>query len=295
METIDLNLVRAFVAVHDEGGFSAAAGKLGVPRSTVSRAVAALEGALGVRLFHRTTRKVSVSAAGADLYQRALPSLSALEDALRDLPEREEAPSGTLRVTAAPDLGTLLLADAVARYIARYPKVRVELKLTSQIVDLVQEGIDVAIRASGKALHDSSLVARKLGAVSFELYASPAYLARRGVPRGRDDLGGHDLVSFAGSPGLFGPGHQPRVVCDDLNFLREALRAGAGLGALPVFLAENDVLAGTLTRVLPSWEQGGGTLYLVQPSRKQPPAKVSAFRDLLVELLRQRPLARRTP
>lgn len=147
MQTIDLNLIRAFVAVHEAGSFSGAAARLGVPRSTVSRAVASLEGSLGVRLFHRTTRKVSTSTAGLELYERSAAPLGALEASLADLPEREEVPSGTLRVTTIADLGAAVVAEAVARFTARYPSVQVAVYLGSEMVDLVRGGFDLAMRA----------------------------------------------------------------------------------------------------------------------------------------------------
>ena len=293
---IDLNLVRAFVGVHETHSFSAAAERLGVPRSTVSRAVSALEETTGLLLFHRTTRQVTTTAAGLALFDRVAASLSRLETSLSDLPESVETPSGTLRLTTTPDLGTTVVAEAVARFTARYPDTQVEVHLTGKLVDLVRERFDLALRFARGPLKSSSLVARKVGHVSFQLFAAPSYLARSGTPRSLADLADHDGVSLPGAIALASGGskHAPpraRTTCDDKFFAREVLRAGGGIGLLPSYLADGDVAAGSLVRVLPRWEQKEGAVYLVQPSRKLVPRRVTAFRDLLLEIFRQRPLS----
>ncbi len=286
---IDLNLVRAFAGVHETGSFSAAAERLGVPRSTVSRAVSALEQATGVLLFHRTTRKVTTTAAGVALFDRVAPSLSTLERSLSDLPDAVEAPTGTLRLTTSVDLGTTVLAEAVARFTARYPEARVEVHLGRAVVDLVREGFDLALRFAPGPLRDSSMVARKIGVVAMQLYASPAYLVRRGIPRSLAELQGHESVALSGTRDS--PLGAARIVCDDKFFAREVMRGGGGIGLLPSYLVDTDLASGTLVRVLPRWELRRGAVYLVQPGRKHVPARVIAFRALLVELFRQRPLS----
>lgn len=292
MATIDLNQLRTFLDVHQTGSFSLAAAKAGVPRSTVSRAVASLERSLGVRLLHRTTRRVSTTAAGEALAQRATAPLTALEGSLESLPERGAEPSGLLRVTSTVDIGTTLLVDAVRRFTARWPTVEVELHLTNELVDLVGRGFDLAVRALARPARDSSLVARKVGRLALGLYASPAYLARRGTPRREEDLAHHEGVRFGRDrrmvPSLAGA----RVAADDMLVTREMLRAGVGIGMLPSFLAEPDVATGALARVLPRWDLREGHVYVVVPSQRQLAPKVRAFRELLIELLRQWPLAR---
>jgi DNA-binding transcriptional LysR family regulator len=290
---MDLNRLAVFEAVARTASFTAAARELGLPKSSVSRAIAALEEELGVQLVVRTTRKVSLNAAGTALYDRLAPLLRQVGAALGEIPEREEQPSGLLRVTAPVDLGVLFLAEAVARYATRYPSVSVELHLTGRVVDLVAERFDVALRV-GRKLEDSTLVARKVAPIAFRLYASPVYLARRGTPRSEAELADHDWVVFKGGPQKLRPvgpkelgaaGGRERIACDDLLFVRDALRAGAGVGLLPTFLAEPDVLAGTLARVLPRREVAAGHLFVVTPASKHVPPKVSAFRDLVVEVL----------
>lgn len=300
MATIDLNLIRAFCAVHETGSFSLAAQRLGVPRSTVSRAVAALEEALDLSLFHRTTRTVTTTAAGRQLFDRAAPSLAALESSISDLPEREESPSGLLRITSTGDLGSVVLAEAATRFTTRYPGTQVELHLTATVVDLVRDGFDMALRVSSAgSLRDSALIARKVGSVCFQLYAAPSYLARRGVPRAPEELGEHDWVSFRGAGPMtlsaekarFRVAAPTRVSCDDMFCAREVLRCGGGIGALPSFVADGDVAAGTLARVLPRWTAATGSVFVVHVGRRHVPRKVTAFRELLLELLRQRPLS----
>lgn len=311
---IDLNLLRAFALVHQSGTFSAAAKRLMVPRSTVSRAVSALEDELGTVLFHRTTRRVSTTAEGRSLYARTASSLQALESALVDVPGETQTPSGTLRLTATVDVGSTLLAEAVARFTARYPRVNVEVHLSSSVLDLAADGFDLAVRIvslPGK-LRGAELVAQKIGAVSIQLYAAPTYLARFEPIRTLSDLRQHDWIGFTsvgvdikraiddqraagnardgGSPGGRLPlqGRQ-RVHCDEMYFVREVIRRGGGVGALPTFLGDPDVSTGALVRVLPRWLASAGRVYLVQPSQKHVPARVSAFRDVLLEVLRQKP------
>ncbi len=295
---MDLNLLTVFEAVARTSSFSAAAKELGIPKSSASRAVARLENELDVQLLFRTTRQVSLSAAGTALYDRMTPLLRSLKAALGELPEREEAPSGTLRVTAPVDLGVLFLAEVVTRYTARYPAVSVDLHLTGRVVDLVAEGFDVAFRVAAK-LEDSSLIVRRVAPVLFHLYASPVYLARRGTPRTEGELEAHERVVFRTGPQKLrvpGPREAPapgaaRIVCDDLLFVRDAVRSGAGIGLLPTFVAEADVLAGRLVRIVPRFERLAGSLHIVTPASKHVPRKVTAFRDLVLELLKTRATA----
>jgi DNA-binding transcriptional LysR family regulator len=293
---MDLNLLTTFEAVARTTSFSAAARELRLPKSSVSRGIARLEADLGVQLVFRTTRQVSLSAAGTALFDRVSPLLRSVKAALGEVPEREELPSGRLRVTAPVDLGVLFLAEVVTRYTARYPSVSVDLHLTGRVFDLVAEGFDVALRAA-TALKDSSLVARRAAALVSQVYASPLYLARRGTPRTEADLAGHEWVVFRPAPERLRVTAPPeakgvvprgRVVCDDIVFVRDAVRAGAGLGLIPGFIAAPDVVAGTLVRVVPRYESHSGWLHVVTPAAKHVPRKVTAFRDLVLELLRSR-------
>ncbi len=295
---MDLNLLTLFEAVARTASFSAAAKELGIPKSSASRGIARLEDELGAQLLFRTTRHVSLTAAGTALYDRMTPLLRAVKAALGELPEREEAPSGTLRVTAPVDLGVLFLAEVVTRYTARYPAVSVQVHLTGRVVDLVAEGFDVALRVAAR-LADSSLIVRRAAPVLFHLFASPLYLARRGTPRSEADLAEHDWIAFRGGPQnlrVAGPketaaGRSARIVCDDLLFARDAVRSGAGIALLPTFVAEADVVAGRLVRIVPRFERPAGHLHIVTPAAKHVPRKVTAFRELVLELLKARATA----
>jgi DNA-binding transcriptional LysR family regulator len=279
---MDVDRLRVFVAVAEARSFTAAASRLRMPKSSVSREISRLEADTGVRLLHRTTRQVTPTSAGQALLERVGPLLAGLEQAVTEARQQVE-PAGLLRVTAPVDLGAALLAGIVARFVARYPDVRVEARLTNQVVDLVAEGIDVALRVSTDQLRDSSLTARRLGNLALDLFASPRYLARRGTPRAVEDLAEHDVVAFPGD-------ERARIVADDMFFVREALRGGAGIGLLPSFLAEEDLESGALVRVLPELSRRTGTVWFVTPHAAHPPRAVVAFRDLLADALKRRPL-----
>jgi|SoiMethySBSTD1v2_1073268.scaffolds.fasta_scaffold25199_6 DNA-binding transcriptional LysR family regulator len=298
---MDLDLLSMFVSVAEAASFSVAAKKLRLPKSSVSRGVARLEDGLGAQLLHRTTRHVSLTTAGAALYERTAPLLASLRSAVGALPERQEQPSGELRITAPNELGPWFLAEMVARFVARYPSVRVDAHLTTRAVDLVAEGFDLALRGSVNKLKDSSLTARWLGAFQGHLYASPSYLARRGAPRGPRDLKDHDWVVFRNMRGplrLEGPGEpvmlepRGRITADDFLFVREAVRSGAGIALFDSLFAEKDVTEGRLVCLLPRYRVNAGALYLVYPSTRHLPRKVIAFREILLEVIKARSASR---
>jgi len=292
MPDLDLNDVAAFVRVVANGAFAKAARELGVPTSTVSRAVSRLEETVGVRLLHRTTRNLSVTGEGQAFHQRVAPLVASLRDATRGLNSGGKEPEGLLRVTAPNDLGAAFLSEETVRFVERYPLIRVELVLTNRKVNLVSEGIDVAVRAG--RLESSSLVARKIGTLQVDLYAAPSYAERHRLPTTLSELGQHHIVGFGGHDGkvdwqLEGPrGSEPielscRIACDDFGFARAACLAGGGIGLLPRVIAASDVTSGRLLRVLPEYGSKGAALHVVYASARQVPSKVSAFRDFLAK------------
>ena len=293
---LDLNLLPIFVAVAEASSFSVAAAKLQIPKSSISRGIVNLEDALGVRLFHRTTRHVALSTAGVALFERSAQLLAALQASVSDLPELQEDPSGLLRVTSPVDFGSTVLAELVARFSALHPKVEIDVRLDNTLVDLAAASVDVAFRIATRPLKDSSLVAQKAAVVGIQIYAAPSYLARRAVPRAPKDLGEHAWVIYRGADQLklVGPDRPATlairgpVICDDMFFLREVLREGAGLGVLPTFLAAPDVAAGRLVCVLPKWCLPQGQLWIMSPGGRHAPRKVVAFRDFVIETLRTR-------
>lgn len=289
---MDYNRVALFVRVVKAGSFTGAAAAAGLPKSSVSRSVARLEQDLGVRLLQRTTRKLALTEAGQAYHDAVSPSFATIEEADTAAREHGAEPRGTVRVSAAPDFGAL--ASALAQFARQYPKIRVELSITSRYVDLVTEGFDLAIRAG--RLEDSSLVARRIAATETALMAAPAYLRKRGKPRSVAELPAHDFVLYRAPGGratlnLTGPDGEQSVevsaslVADDITFCRMAVESGAGLALLPIHVAAESLAAGKLEQVLPRWTYGGASLFMVLPTARQIPARVALLRDFLVEHL----------
>jgi DNA-binding transcriptional LysR family regulator len=290
-----LDDVAIFVAIARAGSVSGAARKLRVPKSSVSRALARLEGSVRAQLVHRSTRHLSLSAAGTALLARAEPLVDALAATLEPIAEAE-VPSGLLRVTCTVDFGAAVMAELVARFVARYPQVKVEVHSNNALVDLIGRGFDIGIRFSVKSgLRDSSLVARRVGTLQTRLVAAPTYLARRGTPRTLPELREHEWVMYKGVESILfelprGAKRLPakgRVRGDDMSFVHAAARAGVGIAFLPSFLADPDIGAGVLVPVLPKWKVSSGSVWVVHPPARPLPARVSAFRDLVAETLEE--------
>lgn len=291
--TQHLDEIAVFVHVVKAGSFTAAAKQRGVPKSTLSRAVTRLEESMKARLLKRSSRTITLTDAGRSFYDRVVPHIAGIADAAESSLSHEDQPQGVLRVTAPVDFGEAFLADMLVRFTARYPRLRVEVDLSSRRVNLLEEAFDVALRAAGR-LDDASLVARRVGSTEAHLFAAPAYLARRGTPEEPEDLEGHECVLFRPADGknewpLEGPLGLRKVHVDgriaggDFSFIRSAVRAGAGIGVLPSFAAARDVAEGHLVRVLPDWKRTAGTLYVVYPVSPHVPKKVIVFRDFVLE------------
>jgi DNA-binding transcriptional LysR family regulator len=303
MNGIDLNDVAVFVRVAEGSGFTVAARALGVPKSTVSRSLVRLERALGVRLVQRTSRSLALTDAGKAYYERVRGAVASVSDATADVVDMGTEPRGTIRLTAPVDLGQLLVAGVVASFQLKYPQVRFEVSLTSRVVDLVAEGFDLAVRAS--PLLDSSLVARKLGGADLGLFASPAYLERRGTPTKVAELADHDFVIFRSSSTgptllLTGPDGEERVEthgpieADDLLFIERLVAQGAGIGLVPLFFSAcaSEIERQGLRRVLPKWALRGPDLAIVAPSARQEPRRVKLFREALLAEAKRRGFGR---
>lgn len=291
--THHLDEIAVFVHVVKAGSFTAAARQRGVPKSTLSRAVTRLEDAMKARLLRRSSRSIALTDAGRSFYDRTAPHIAGIADAAESSLSHEDQPQGVLRITAPVDVGEGFLADMMVCFTARYPLLRVEIDLSSRRVNLLEEAFDVALRAAGR-LDDASLVARRIGGTAAHLFASAAYLARRGTPQEPEDLAEHECVLFRPVDGknewtLDGPDGSRtvtvhgRIAGGDFSFLRAAIRAGAGIGMLPSFSAVRDLADGNIVRVLPEWTRAAGTLYVVYPLSPHVPAKVKVFRDFMVE------------
>lgn len=286
----DLDGVRVFAEVVKAGGFTAAARALGLPKSSVSRRVSALEQRLGTRLLQRTTRRVSLTDVGEVYYARAERALAELRDAESALSDLRDAPRGVLRLSAPVDIGHDLLGGMVAAYRRAYSEVSVVVELDNRRVDLVAEGYDLALRASVQ-LDDSSLVARKLTSAEMQLFASTEYLAAHGAPERPEDLREHELLLFRAPRlrrklGLQRGGERTEVEVKgwlsstDFGFLQRAVLEGLGIAALPTFACSREIAAGSLRRVLPEHHAGAYSLYAVYPSARYLAPKVRAFVEL---------------
>jgi DNA-binding transcriptional LysR family regulator len=293
MTELNLDDLAIFVRIVDRGGFASAARELGVPTSTVSRAIDRLESAAGVRLLHRTTRAVRPTTEGRELYAAVAPSVATLRSAARSLEPSTRRPKGRLRVTAPPDLASAFLPEVLVEFTERHPLVSLELALSNQQANLVNEGFDVALRAASR-LGDSSLVARKLGDLELRLYASPKYVEAFGAPRTWRELDAHACVVFRGkelartwslrgASGDVDVHVRGKIGGDDFTFVRAMILAGAGIGLLPHINAARDEATGRLVRVLPELHARGAALYVVCPSTKNVPSRVTAFRDFVIE------------
>jgi len=280
------------VTVAEAGSLSAAAKQLGVPKSTVGRAIARLEEELGVPLVRRMARGPALTEPGLVLANRAAPHIAGLRNAAIAQGREAQEAYGVLRVTAPADIGAHLIAPLLAGFFARYPRVRVELESTLRVVDLVREGFDLAIRVTLGRLPASTLTAKKLAPMNLALYASTQYAARNDLPKHLHDLARHDNIVFY--PGtntltLQGPSGPEKVTvngrasANDFFFVREAIASGLGIGLLPWFLASQEMAAGRITRVLPEYRAAGGTAYLVYPPAKPLAPKLVRFCAHLLE------------
>jgi DNA-binding transcriptional LysR family regulator len=291
----DLNDMLYFAEVVDRGGFAAAGRSLGLPKSKLSRRVAELEARLGVRLLHRTTRKLSLTAVGEQYHRHCV---AMREDALAGedaVAQAQSEPRGLVRVACPVTLAQTTLGPILPQFLARYPQVRVDMRVSNRAVDLVEEGFDVALRVRQTLEDSGSLVVKNFGATQTLLVASPAQLARQGRPAGLEDLARLDTVSMSASDGraswtLVGPAgdthvlqHQPRYVADDLLTLKLAVLRGVGMGTLPDYMCSDELRERLLVRVLPGWAPRPGLFHAVFPSRRGLVPAVRRFLDFLGE------------
>lgn len=300
---LDLNDIRVFAKVAELQSVSGAARALAMPKSSVSRSVARLEVALGAGLLRRSTRRLGLTEAGALFHEHCRRVLGEAAEAEQAVAQLHAVPRGLLRVSAPITLGQAVLGPLLPAFLERYPQVRVSLELTSRRVDILEEGVDVAVRIG--ALPDSSLLARRLGTSRSSLLASPAYLARHPPPREPADLASHTAVDLqlGGATGrrawhMIRLGDEaaevevePRLLANDPGVVRLAVLGGAGLGWLPSFLCADDLAAGRLVEVLPGWRRPGPDIHAVFPGQRggAPSPTVRVFVDFLVAVVATTP------
>ncbi len=291
-----LDRLAIFLRVADTASFTRAADALGLPRSSVSAAIQALEAGLGVRLLHRTTRRVALTEDGTAFYERCQRLVGDFDE-LDTLFRGEGQPQGRLRVNVPGRIGRLIIAPALPAFLARYPGIEIDMGVTDRPVDLVQEGVDCAIRVG--TLADSGLIARRLGDLAFGNYASASYLKARGVPEAPDDLGAHLAVRYA-SP-QSGRTEQWEYVSDgETQFIDVPARvtvnnaeayiacaiAGLGLIQIPAYDARAHVATGELVEVMPDWRAASVPISLVYPHRRHLSRRLQVFAEWIDTLFR---------
>ncbi|HKH20058.1 MAG TPA: LysR family transcriptional regulator [Gammaproteobacteria bacterium] len=292
--------IRLFTEVVRANSFAAAGRRLGMVPSSVSRKINALEEALGARLLNRSTRKLSLTEAGQLYYEQATRILSELEDANLIIAQYTESPRGTLRISAPAAFGRLHVTPALSEFLRHYPEVRVDLMATDQRINMVEVGIDVALRSG--PLENSSLVARKLASNRYVICASPAYLEHRGQPHTPQDLAYHNCLAYESARGpivwTFKGATEPEHIevagnlqANSFGALKVAACRGLGLALLPSWSAMPCIKSGKLRTVLsnysvfPNHAESNGAIYAVYPHRKYVSPKVRAFLDFMVNYI----------
>jgi DNA-binding transcriptional LysR family regulator len=301
--TPNVDDLQLFFAVAKGGTITAAARQLALPKSTVSRRLIQFEESLGIKLLHKTTRKITLTALGSSYLERCERVVHEIEEARSYLDSVTTKATGELRVTMPTDVGIHWLADFLVGFARRHPDVKLSLDFTGRRLDLIGERFDVALRAG--TLTSSEAVARKLFSWTWQLYASPDYLRAAGAPQKMSDLAGHrfvvleaysrprpeiDLVSGHKVERISMPGV---VVSNSLGVLRAMLVAGGGIGLMPFRMAEEALNKRQLVRVLPAWASRPLDIFYVIPSRRLLPAKTRLFVEELIEHVRTQERAAR--
>lgn len=289
----DLNDLYFFVQVVDHGGYAAAGRALGIPKSKLSRRVLALEERLGVRLLQRSTRKLAVTEIGQEYYRHCVAMLVEAGAAQELIERSRSGPQGLIRISAPPALICFEVGPMIARYMAANPRVNVELNSTSRRVDVIGEGIDVALRVRFPPIEQTDLVMRTLGKSAQIIVASPDLVRGRALPLVPADLGALPSLDLApvlprhvwelgGADGAsVRVAHRPRLVTDDMAQLLHAALAGVGVVRLPTMVVGDNIQMGKLVNVMPGWTPRGGIVHAVFPSRRGLLPSVRSFIDFL--------------
>ena len=293
----DLNDMLYFAEVVERGGFAAAGRALNIPKSRLSRRISELEARLGVRLMQRTTRRLALTEIGEAYLRHCQAMRDAAEAAADTVAQVQTEPRGTVRVSCPVTLMQTVLAERVPQFLRLYPRVRLEVRVSNHAVNLLEEGIDVALRVRDTVEDSGSMVVKRLDVAQQILLASPQYLARKGVPQSPQDLLQHDVLSMSAFEGV---AHwrlrsdtgaemqiqpQTRYVADDLMTLKLAVIGGAGVCYLPDYMCQPEIERGELVHVLPQWRFPPGIVHAVFSSRRGLTPAVRSFLDFLGEYL----------
>lgn len=289
----DLNDMWYFAEVVDKGSFAAAGRALGLPKSRLSRRIAELEQRLGVRLLQRTTRKLAVTEVGALYHRHCTAMRDEAQAAAQAVAQAQTEPRGTVRVACPVTLAQTTIGPVLPLFMARYPEVRIDMRVSNRAVDLVEEGFDVALRVRTTLEDSGSMVVKNFGGTRTLMVASPAQLQRQGKPATPQDLERLDTVSMGANDGriawtLIGPGgttfvwnQRPRVVADDLLTCKFMAVGGVGVCALPDYMCREELARGELVQVLPGWAPRPGIFHAVFPSHRGMVPAVRRFLDFL--------------
>ena len=295
-----LRAIEVFVTVIDQGSFAAAADFLNMSRNMASRHVADLEAFLGVRLLNRTTRSLSLTGTGLIYLERARLILAQLDEADRMAGLQTSTPQGRLVLSAPMSFGVRHIAPHLAQFTSANPDVSVDMTLNDRLVDLVEEGFDVAIRITAR-MADSNLIARRIAGTEEIMCASPDYIARHGMPETPKSLVDHRCLGYSLGPDggrwtlrdSAGATEQvrvsPAVWANSGDAIEEIAISGGGITLQPDFIAYSDIASGRLVRVLPAWSGGTLGIYALSASRLYEPLKVRSFLDWIANLYRPRP------
>ncbi|MEA1942286.1 MAG: LysR substrate-binding domain-containing protein [Pseudomonadota bacterium] len=290
---MDLNDYFYFVHVMEKRGFAPAARALGVPKSRLSRHIRQLEDRIGARLIQRTSRQFIVTDAGEAFYRHARAALDEVDAAEAAVRRTVNRLSGQVRLSCSVGIAQFALRETISRFLSENPGVDVIQHVSNQPVDLVEAGIDLAVRGHAGPLPDSSLIQSRLAPVVWHLFAAPSYLDSAGAPSTPDDLGHHAGLKLGWRPDsgqwtLDGPDgmsaaipFRPRLCSDDMVTLKQAAADGLGIVALPAYVCREDVELGRLVRLLSDWSAGNAQLSLLMPTRRGMPVAVQALADFL--------------
>ena len=285
---MELSALTALVKVVQAGSFTRAAEAMHTQKAHLSRVITNLERELGVRLLERTTRSLSLTEVGREIFERAVGILGAVEDAERVAQRMLAEPRGVLKLTCGVEFGMIAVSRWIDAYLQRYPQVSVDADFTGRVIDIVHEGFDLAIRVG--ELPDSRLAARRLGELHYGLFASPDYLARRGIPGSPEELPQHDLLVFTAGSHRVGwrlvQGSENRRIeaparlrINNSFAVRDAAIQGLGIAQLPALVANAALSSAQLTRVLPDWHPPAVPVHALFPSNRYLTPKVRAFID----------------
>lgn len=290
-----LKTMQTFVRVANAGSFAAASEQLGVSRANVSKQLQELETHLGARLFNRTTRRLGFTHIGLEYHAFCTRILAEIGEENEVIAHLQREPRGTLKLMAPKSFGNFGLAPAIVDFMARFPDINISMHLSDDSLntrDLIENGFDLAVRLA--PVKESTIVARRIGALQWIICASPAYLAKRGAPRTPNELSAHNcLVHMKSAPDgiwrFIGPGKEKRIkVGGSLSMnsapgLRTAVLRGLGIALLPAYCIVDDLRKGRLVEVLPSYQVPERPMFIVYPHRRQLPTKVRVFIDFMVE------------